>query len=155
MVIVAELEIRIGRIDVSEEKKRMKLSSRILKAVSIFLMVMFFIITIIGFSYQPNDFNMVIIGFSGLFISLLLYNMANAGVIEPKSSTISELICVNPDCNYHKFRLFTDGDYVFKKIDTCSKCNNAPLIIQNIFEIDEEKGLKLISGEKIELKNSK
>ncbi|MHA1312034.1 MAG: hypothetical protein ACTSQO_14050 [Candidatus Helarchaeota archaeon] len=128
------------------EEKNVKLSSRILKALGLFLMIVFVIIMYIGFISNPMDLNLIILGMSGLFISVLLQSLAAKGVVKPEFVMISEIKCSSPKCDFHKFRLFKEGDYVYKKFGVCERCSTGKMIIQNIIQMNEKEAKKIISN---------
>ncbi|TFF87627.1 MAG: hypothetical protein EU549_04400 [Promethearchaeota archaeon] len=133
-----------------EEEKKVKLSTRILKALSIFLMVVFIIVLVIGFTTEPINYNIIITGFVGMFISSLLRNFAGTGVIEPKYISLSEIKCNNNDCGFQKYQKFEPGDYIYKILQKCKSCNTGAIFIQNIFQMEEKKAKKLIAGEELD-----
>ncbi|MBD3228560.1 MAG: hypothetical protein GF329_10265 [Candidatus Lokiarchaeota archaeon] len=133
-----------------EEEKKVKLSTRILKALSFFLMIVFIIILVFGFTSRPINYNIVITGFVGIFISSLIRTFAGSGIIEPKYTTLSEIKCNNNKCGFQKFQEFETGDYIFKLIEKCKSCNAGELFIQNIFQLKEDKAKKLIDEKNLE-----
>ncbi|MGQ4915176.1 MAG: hypothetical protein ACP6IU_10620 [Candidatus Asgardarchaeia archaeon] len=46
---------------------------------------------------------------------------------------ISIIKCTN--CEYQEVRKFKRGDFIFKKLDKCSKCNGGTLYIHNIYAV--------------------
>jgi hypothetical protein len=130
----------------SEDEPKIKLSTRILKAVSLFLMGVFMILLFIGFYFQPINFNLIITGFIGLFASSLIRTLAGTGIIEPKFTTLKEIQCNNLKCEVHKYQEFEIGDYVHKILDKCKKCNKGNITIKNIFQLKEEEAKNLLDG---------
>ncbi|MHA1230538.1 MAG: hypothetical protein ACTSRP_06040 [Candidatus Helarchaeota archaeon] len=131
----------------SEKKKKSSLLIRLLKAFGIFLVIVFSFILMLGLMNQPVDYNLVVIGFTGIIIGSLVHSMAAAGNISEaiEKVTIIEIKCSNNNCDNREYRKFTKGDYVYKKLDKCDKCKNGVLIINNIFQVDsEDEALKLI-----------
>ena len=51
---------------------------------------------------------------------------------------IEQLICSNKNCNYKTTKPFNKGDYVFKSVGNCAKCNSK-LIIESIAEYEVKK----------------
>lgn len=48
---------------------------------------------------------------------------------------VTNIKCVNKICNYKEERLFQEGDYIFKNIGKCPKCNS-DLFIYAIYTLD-------------------
>ncbi len=49
-----------------------------------------------------------------------------------KYLSITVIKCMNKDCNFKEEREFKKGDYVFKEVGLCPKCNNK-LVIASIY----------------------
>ena len=135
------------------EKEKVKTSTKIIKAVSLFLLIVFAIVLFIGFTWQPVNYDLIIIGFSGLFISSMLRSFAGSGIIEPKYLTLSELKCNNESCDFKKYQIFKIGDYIYKIIKDCKNCNQGSIIIQNIIHMEEKEAKKLIESEELNKNN--
>jgi len=52
--------------------------------------------------------------------------------LTPRYLSVTVIKCSNSDCNFREEREFKRGDYVFKEVGNCPKCNN-PLLIESIY----------------------
>jgi len=63
-----------------------------------------------------------------------------ASKVKAMSKTVSVLRC--NACGSVRIREFTKGDYVFKKLGKCNKCDYGELVIEEIFEAPLKKEKK-------------
>ncbi|MCR6623309.1 MAG: hypothetical protein HA488_01955 [Candidatus Verstraetearchaeota archaeon] len=52
-----------------------------------------------------------------------------------QSQTVTRIKCGNIDCNYKEERFFQEGDYIFKEVGKCPKCNGN-LYIDAIYDLE-------------------
>jgi len=128
----------------SSEDQKIKLSSRILKALSFFLLFISIIIVIFSTATNQIDYNLLMLGFGFLFLSAILGSIAGEGIIKIKYETLTELRCTNKDCKFLQYNKFNFGDYVFKILKKCDLCKKGDIFIQNIFHIKETEAKKLM-----------
>lgn len=50
----------------------------------------------------------------------------------PRYLSVTLIKCSNYNCNFKEEREFKRGDYIFKEVGTCPKCNNT-LLIESIY----------------------
>jgi hypothetical protein len=52
-----------------------------------------------------------------------------------QSQTVTRIKCDNDNCNYKEERFFQEGDYIFKEVGKCPKCNGN-LYIDAIYDLE-------------------
>jgi len=94
------------------------------------LVFLFIAIINIQVNYENLDFlslDFIIAGISCMFISIFLsykYKQILRLKLLKLPQVITSVKCTNETCNYKEERLFQEGDYIFKNIGKCPKCNN-------------------------------
>jgi hypothetical protein len=82
----------------------------------------------------------LIIGFIGLALSVyMLYqtrrSMLRLTIKEP--SVLTSVVCQK--CGFKNVRDFREGDYIFKGIEPCPKCNEHMIVTSIYREVEEKK----------------
>ena len=93
-------------------------------------------------------FNMVI-GFTFICLGTTLLQMGK-NTSDPIRQTLTILKCKS--CSAIKVRNYEDGDFVFKSMGTCDKCNNS-MEIDQIYSVKLKKSRK--KDDKLEKSNKK
>ncbi|MHA1793028.1 MAG: hypothetical protein ACTSVI_10320 [Promethearchaeota archaeon] len=71
------------------------------------------------------------------------------GYKSPKKKKIKHVYslyqCMNPSCNIRELHEFKEGDYIFKRLGSCWKCDSGELVIIQIFAVETESkhGIKV------------
>ncbi|MCS7368324.1 MAG: hypothetical protein NDF57_01250 [archaeon GBS-70-058] len=52
-----------------------------------------------------------------------------------QSQTVTRIRCDNDNCNYKEERFFQEGDYIFREVGKCPKCNGN-LYIDAIYDLE-------------------
>jgi len=106
-------------------KKGITFKSVLKNLLSIFLIILGALFIYIGI--LPDEVSGWTIGFMLICVGATLIQMQKSPT-EPIRQTLTILICNL--CGLTKVRNYEKGDYVFQKLDKCSKCNDRMEVMQ-------------------------
>ncbi|MEM0211405.1 MAG: hypothetical protein QXM35_01875 [Candidatus Methanomethylicia archaeon] len=111
---------------------------------SVFSLIFLFVAIInIRFDYNELDIfslDFLIAGIICMFLSIYFsykYKQLLRLRFLKMPQIVTSIKCVNKICNYKEERLFQEGDYIFKGIGKCPKCNG-DLFINAIYTLDSK-----------------
>jgi hypothetical protein len=97
----------------------------------------------------PAQITNMIIGFTFICIGTTIFQMRKTSS-DPIRQTLTILKCKS--CGAIKVRNYEDGDFVFKSMESCDKCNNS-MEINQIYSVKLKKSRK--KDDKLEGSNKK
>lgn len=141
---VTPLESGSRRIELSKtSSKTTKISSFILLVIfiTLALSITALILAIDAFSHhQITAYYLLLIGFLGAALSTYVLlqtrrKMKRLSITPPTVTTTIEC----RKCDFKSVREFQRGDYIFKEVEPCQKCNENMLITAIYREVNEKK----------------
>lgn len=119
------------------------------RRISSFFMILVFVMLILSVaamyqvieSYRSGtlDFTNIVLSLSAVAISIYMLLQLKAKPLKLGFETQQVSTTIEcPKCDYENTREFKSGDFIFKKVEECPKCNE-DMIISSIFRKPEEK----------------